>query len=736
MCNNKNQLIKTVSKFWDLVKKFLLPLIIAFVLNIGLIFKIPNQIPTFKVLVSVFSQLRENNLTVSLLIGTGAISLFFFSIVPLLYGIQYIPLKIIRKYILFNNRTMRYLLTQFEIIVVLGVFSYYHNLTNWTIAISILYFVWSILKCLYFFIWVTKIIVPKELFTLILDAINFKDIDKSSIRLKDPKEQFETSLKNYAGFYETKSNELDILFRQSISIRTHNKGLVSQIDLKEIDEILQEKRSDIDKVVFHVKISDLIPDPSSPYDQTSKKPQLLISILPKLDEPKKDGEFFSDNIEQDKFSEISKYIEKNEKELEKCINIDSSKSSFANYLEIISDLLSVYEKGVAVDISVAQDFLENMNDFIYSEYEKSDNRKLFLRFRIINDMFQKILERITEIQKYDPTSILLSDILTTLYSLKNLAIAQENTELIYSILNVLNDIFRRKLIYSNRYSFHLPIHLLYIQEITFSYEMTKKLEEDNEKDFKNNWSKLYSPIINKGIESATIGYLGYLRWAYKQNKIDSEFYLINNAQFLIDFVKPIINWNIFEQNNTELEKFWAEQQTIKMRILARNILYISIIIYKKVQEKELPEKYIWKLSFPFADYCNNIGKYKSIKSEEYLSDYFYDYEFKTPYGSYLSEWFEVNPIHEAGAYTPRYYNFDSFWFSLSIYRKSMGQTFIPNTTPDSDYKKRELRNFYNLIKEGKIQYIGINKEKEWIKNISKYVEHIENLLENGLDKKK
>ncbi|MCK4447338.1 MAG: hypothetical protein KAW56_09690 [Candidatus Marinimicrobia bacterium] len=632
---------------------------------------------------------------------------------------------------------MRYLLTQFEIIVVLGVFTYFQNLTNWTIAISILYFIWAIFKCYLFFRWITKIIVPKELFSLIFKTVNFTEIDKISSYLEAPKEQFETSLKNYAGFYETKSNELDLLFRKSISIRTHNKGLVSQIDLKEIDEILKEKRSDIDKVVFYVKISDLIPDPSSPYDQTSKKPQLLISILPKLDEPKKDGEFFSNDIEQDKFSEISKYIEKNEKELEKCINIDSSKSSFGNYLEITSDLLSVYEKGVAVDISVAQNFLENMNDFIYSEYKKSDNKKLFLRFRIINDMFQKILERITEIQKYDPTSILLSDILETLYLLRDLAIVQENTELIYSILNVLNDIFRRKLIYSNQYSSHLEYHLQDIQAITFSYEMMKKLEEDSDKeDFKDNWSKLYSPIINKGIESATIAYLNHIKWAYKQNQNDSELYLKRNAQFLIDFMKPIINWNNFEQNNTGLKEFWAKQQTNNMRILARSILYISIIIYKKVQEKELPEKYIWELSFPFADYCNNIDKYNSIKSEEYLSDYFYEYEFNTPYGSYFSEWFEVSPIHEVGAYTPRYYNFDSFWLSLSLYRKSMGQKFIPNINPNSEYKKRKLKEFCNFIKESKIQDIEINKESQWIdKNISKYIEYIEHLLEDDLDKK-
>ncbi len=685
---------------------FILPIAFSFILNIGLIFNIPNQLHSLDRIVQYLSSSRQNTISLSMLIGTTAIITIFFTLFPILYGLRFIPLKIIRKYILENLITGKFLSFQSGVIFVLVFFTIQTELYVINVVISILLLVISVFCNFLYFNWFTKLIVPENLILSMLNRIDFNLIDKKG----------HTFEKNYITFQQKiigskivdKKEDYfeDLLFEKStISIRSKKKGFLTNIKIDQINEIFSPIDDQIKKIGITCKIGQNIDSGNE-----------LLLIIPKF-ETTGNGEI--------KKSNINKTILEKESELINCFEFDTT---ISGYYEIANDILLIYENNLTSDVKVAQIFLKVISNWIYDKYNEISKSQIsfpLLRTIVTTNILEIFLEKFEELPT-EGIALLISDILDIFYHIQYLSLLIGEPAPLLSVFDSLNNIFRQRYLSANRYSFRLPIQILYIKELMFSYEMLKNFNKDK-------FEKIIKPIVLKGKEASIQAYLTFLRWPYVRPKDELDYYLKTNAQFLIDLLNSLVHWDEY----FDIELDYAPKIKLRQWIVnlinshGKNILYIAAVIFKMVQEGKLPKECISEISFQLANHCNNSGKYLGVKSENILDECFHSYDFNTPTTSAFSDWFEMNPIREAGAYTPAYYNFDSFWVSLSIYLKKKNQFFIPSEKPIKidTYSKSQIADMIDGLKENFIQIIVPSfstKELERMKE--EYLLYLQNIL--------
>lgn len=110
-----------------------LPIIISFIVNTGIIFNISNQFEFLESTTHYLSQLRENGISINLLIGIGAAFVLFFTFVSISYSIRSIPKSILRKYIFKNRITYNYFGVQSSLALNTAFFVYTEQIRNSTL---------------------------------------------------------------------------------------------------------------------------------------------------------------------------------------------------------------------------------------------------------------------------------------------------------------------------------------------------------------------------------------------------------------------------------------------------------------------------------------------------------------------------------------------------------------------------------------------------------------------------
>jgi len=490
-----------------------------------------------------------------------------------------------------------------------------------------------------------------------LNKINFKLIDQKSPSVEKNYMTFQLKISESKKIVDKKEDYLaDLIFEKSaIGIRSKKKGLLINIDIEQINKIFSPIDDQINKIGSPCKIGQNIDNDDE-----------LLTIIPKF-ETIGDGEI--------KKSDVNKTILEKESEILSCFEFDPT---ISEYYEITNDILLIYENNLISDVKIAQIFLKVISNWIYDKYnEISENRisSPLLRTIVSANILELFIDKLGELPD-ESIDLLISDVLDVFYHIRYLSLLIGESAPLLSVFDNLNNIFRQRYLSANRYSFHLPIQILYIKELMFSYEMLKNFNKDK-------FEKIIKPILFKGKEASIWAYLTFLRWPYIRPKDELDYYLKTNAQFLIDLLNSLVHWDEFFDIELDYDPKITLQQWIVNQINShgRNILFIAVVIYKLVQENKLPKECITEISFQLANNCNNSGKYLGVRNENILDDCFYSYDFNTPTTSALNDWFEMNPIREAGSYTPAYYNFNSFWVSLSLYRRKNGLSFIPSRGP-------------------------------------------------------
>jgi len=689
---------------------FFIPITIVFIFNIGIIFNIYNQIPFLDKYIIWLSQLKHNSISLSLLIGISGSLIVFFTLVPIVYSLRSIPLKILRSYIFKHRSTKKFFSLQLSYLLLMGFFTIFDVLPIIDIIICILLFIASIITSIVYFFWFSEFLSFENIIRTIINKIDFKGLEKFEIDIKKEKSEFNNQIENNQSFLVSDEEDFFLsITRNQYSILDDRIGLVKNINLNEIIKILNNENIRFKKLKLNVKIGDSLP-----------KPEYF--SIPGITPTYNILTFYFDSEDDLQSSLLA--IKKNENRIKSYFLINKDEDKFGYYKSTIDDIFLCIEKVLYSDDILFKIILENLEFLIYKEYF-IDSKEWDIKTSIKQDIFKYTLDRLIDLSRNGLTNIQFNSIIKFLYHVNSLSIKNKSLLLTKSVLDFTDILFFKVFTLTKGYNPSLASYILNINELTFRSGISSIVESENEEDFRNSFQELYEPIIYTGIRSAILSYSYIIEYFYIRHPIESKKYLTINGQYLVDFLTPLYHW----RTNNDEDKLWK----IKIsKYLGKYLVYLSILMFKEFEENSFNKYLLINVALPLANKCNNFSKMYHIKAIEFLDEFFFSHKFNFPIDYPESRWFEI-PIHEASAYTPHFYGFYKYWLVLSIYRKINNKSFIPSKLLDSN-NIRDLQNFKkylnNINDKDLFEIIKIlNIDEESGKNIFfEYKDHINNLL--------
>jgi len=699
----KNLIKKRIS----ILLYFLMPILFALIINIGIIFNLQNPFPKLDELVNHFSYLRSNAWNVNLLIGAITAFVIFFALVPLSYSANYIPKGIIRKYIFEDIHTYIYFSIELSLCSVIAFFTHFETIHTINVILCITYTILAVICSVFYFYWLTKTLIPGDIYTQILNKLDLKKSKDIENQLIDKRNIFIKELNKFKNIKTEDDDPFELISRNPYRIYTSLRGLIIFIDLPKISNLLSDIEENILSITIHANIGDSIPR------QQNYTDSLLMTI-----------NLVAYDKNSVKNEEIKEKLERLSIDLQKCFIIDIKQNVFLDYYyEILNDLFLCYQNLLNSNEIQLEILLDKIQTFIGKEYFKSVEEKWNTEISIKQDIFLYLMEKLTDKDNFKQIEVPLAELLLFIYYLKQLAIENKNRQLMNSILKSMFSLFFKTVISQKIYNPQLASYLLNIKEISVSYKLQQNFEKETISSFAKAIQSFYDPIINQGIQTAIECYSCLIEFHYTNHPSESYKYLTINAQYLVDFLSPLYHW----KHELKSDK-WV---ITKAKSLGKNILYLSILLYRHIEDDDLPSKLFKDVAFPLANNCHNILKYYGITNIDFLDELFYDHQFNYPFDYPVSKWFEYFSIHEAGGYSPSFYNFSNFWIVLSLFRKYFQKSFLP-TKLGSNKKNGNKRSIDVLIDQLK------KTDKTNIERITgieyKTVENLCNEYEDHLDK--
>lgn len=393
------KIIKKVIELWSLLIKnsrnisvfilcLLAPIAFALIINLGLIFDIPNQFPSWDGIITYLSIERENSWISNLFLGSITVFIIFFGVAPLTYSMQYIPSHLSRKYILKNKKTYYYFAIEFSFAGVLAFFSHSNTIRNLNIFLCILFLLLSVIVSVCYFYWLTKVINVENFFSLILNKIDFSSLEKVEEPLKQSRDNFKRDLGKFNNLFLTeteKEGEFAFLISHPYRIFTPVKGLVKSININGIYKLLKGIENDIYKIVININIGDSLPRPEYRELPGQTPDSLLLTVCLK-------GAAIADSADKDEQLEQQiLYVKKREIKLIQCFEIDERQNLFYEYSKILDDLLLLYTQ-VSMSNQIASKYLlQHLESFILKEYFESESGSWETEIGIKQDIFNSTL---------------------------------------------------------------------------------------------------------------------------------------------------------------------------------------------------------------------------------------------------------------------------------------------------------------------------------------------------------
>ena len=529
---------------------YALPVFVALLINLGVIFNLNNfveAIPIIGNIVSYLSIIRPTTIVTNLLVGATTAFVIFFALAPVSYTREYLPSRIIHKYIFKHTVTYQYLLSELWLILVLGYFSFTDRLLNVNIILCITYLVLSISISILYFYWFTRQIQPDRIFPSIFDHIDFQKVSETEVELSGNRRLYNRRSQTHANLFKISTNELESVFlHPDYEVQHQINGLVENIEINKLFSIIKPFKSQISEIRIHVKIGESYPKPDYYPFSYGSAPDALISIFYDLNDNDQNNRI----IESQK---LSKKIAKVEPEIIGCFKINESRNLRFKYSKNIDDLFLIYEKIGFQDWPTTKVLIESVNEFIAKEYSDEKIESWDTEVSIKQDLFKYIISRFRETSR-QLTEEQFRELLSPIYILSDLSIKRKSQELIFTALESMHTFLFNIHRNSDKYIPNIANFLLNIQEVSISYEFRHRLNDEPRDLRETEWDRFYSGIVNKGMATAISCYY-YLIEFFNSKPVDhSTKYLIYNSQYLVDFLHRLVHLADFELLKSKVER--------------------------------------------------------------------------------------------------------------------------------------------------------------------------------------
>ena len=711
--NKEGKNMKNLKKIF-FNKHFLIPffsnILIIFAINVGLIFNLPNYCNIFPSAIERLSATINN--TTSLVLFTTQITIFivFFSIIQLSFSRNILPANIIRRYIIEDKFTIEYLGFQLSFGLILAYFSFFLRISKLNVIMTLFIILISIFLSVLYFLKLVRKISKSEMFGIILSKLEINEIDKREETLNKRLEVFNNKLNNkYDVDFKMKKAVYSFRFLNSEPIFTDREGIIENINLQKINDILKSYKNCITEVVIEINIGQQIPINETLPDIISRTVLLRVINKKPTTDNEQQIEKLNKKLREDKFH----------KQIVDCFIIEKDINVFKHNKRIIHDLVLLLFQ--TIDNAELDNLLNKLFVFIYQNLNKE--KEWYKAIGFSENLFIEFLKEIkNEIRYKDINKIEYHTILEILYSFKNLAFEHKSIKLLNSIINLELELFYTVLMKTNNYISELSSEILNLKELSLSNITFNNVSKE---EINESWDAFYSPLIIHTINSVIISLNSLIKYFHRRNEKDNQYIILSNTETLINLLDPFsLSDDIDSDKRDKLVEYFA-----------MNIAHLAINIYKVVIEDKLPNWLITKIAFPLITQCHTINKYPFGSSDDLLTDFYFDYRFNNPLSEPISSEFEINKIHEAGTYTPVFYSFSNFWITYSIYRKMRNLVNIPNMLEDTknSYSKEVIERTLLSLEIINIESISLilnisDDDFESYKN--SYKEHLQSLLKN------
>jgi len=658
--------------FW---RGIIIPIVFTIIVNLGLIFTIPNKFDLIDNVTVYLSKTLSNDYSLQILIGLFTVFVVFFTFAQFSYSNKAIPTSTIRKYIIEADETVAYLGLQFGFVLVLSYFSFIHKLElhYLNIFLNLFYLILSALLSVVYFFWLTKHIQSSYVFKLILNHLNIDEITETEGECQKKLEKYNKQISSIKTSLKVKlSDPLGFLPSQSMVIKTEKEGIVSNIDLCALVKMFEPFSDRIFEFIVDLKIGDFIPK-YAPLPNLKAETALIKIIL-------------KNSPDDSKNENLIKFLDDKREEIEDKFTIEEGSLYKENRI-YIRDLMDFYLFTAVNGKSDLKDLIDELNSFLIREFKKAEQNKWSNEIGLVEGFYLEFIRIIEDkIRNPELTTEIIEAALSLIYMLRLFAVRNKSLRLMKGIIKLLNILLYHIIDKGLEHKFYLSTLILYIKEVTI-----QSIEEKNisNKDFLEFQNEFYSPVIFDSIDQAITTFTHLLSHFKKIGIDEGETIIIENGNQLIDFLFPLNHWEPMDTLIINQEENSSTLLESVGNYLARNLIYLAIFAFYKIYNRRLPDELLRILSFSLADNCNTIFKY-SNSNLDIINELIYDYGFNNPRSTIFSELFNSSGIHEYGAHTPSTLSFARFWIAYSFYLKNTGKQFIPSKKPNESHFSRIL----------------------------------------------
>ena len=414
---------------------------------------------------------------------------------------------------------------------------------------------------------------------------------------------------------------------QDIVINSEGEGYITSIDFEKIYNIILKYRNEIEEVIFLSFLGDRVPKedfyPNVKYNQPILK--IRTKLLLTFDQ-----------------LEIKKDYDKVKRKILNCFSFDTKTFFLEGNRNIIKELVHIISYSFNSNQQNSEALLNEIQGFVVKlDYSfKNSNSKMVSNFLTIflDEIKLLILQTPFNQAKYDRT-------LDLLYTLRNLSLSHRNPNLQKRIIETSYYLFEQAILNPSLLNYPEIQHLLYIHELTYSYNLENILKGENiDKIF-----EYYKFLYQAGIDTSfQIIVLIIKRYNYLSEEIRFNL-LSKNAQYFLEFPKSFIQDQLIEDydlDNPDAPKSFQENIFIYIIEYLFDLLAYSV---SESMKKEYLSQIISQIILPliiYVDFNFNYSKDRTTKLLSYIIIF---------YGTRRSNNYsliEKEVIRPAGGYSP------------------------------------------------------------------------------------
>ena len=454
-------------------------------------------------------------------------------------------------------------------------------------------------------------------------------------------------------------------------------GLVDNIDTSAIKEILSDFEDSISSVFLNVEIGD--PFPEFERFDDGFRGLLCVIELKRIDSS-------GMPLPPEQLGQSRQGIQSLSDDLDQCFDIN--RKSYLWLVQPFAEMIEIFRYRImSGDLSLAR-ITKKISEGLDKKLPKdSELRNSAVRYFIIS-LFDKLPAPLNEEQ--------VQATLDLVYGLKALALVSNDLRILRTFLDVLNNNLYSLMTRQTYYSKVVATHMLYLEETAFSWSTIKSLDDKEIVITEENWKTFYEPLFRLAIDKAFEAIYIIAKFGYTRSEKEIEIYLEHNLSQMIDLLTDVSHTKHLEEH--------TNQRRLLTDYLGDHLIYVSIYLFRCIQEGFYSGNFFAEFVVPVANNCTNANHY-ARPAEDLLDETFYSADFSHQLGGLVSEVFQGNKIHNAGAYSPQFYSTSIYWIAISVYRKLHGQSFIPTKKGEPGVSAPPI-GFQEILKTTEINQIA------------------------------